>query len=181
MRGKQKNTGQVKMELEFPKKTESTINSESSNTKILGAVDCGLGGAIAWYDGVEVRVKNMPKDEMELFDLLEAVFNAESKVYVEYQSMRAGDSKLGKFFNTSKLIVNFKQILMILKRIGIEPVIISAHTWQKKYSLPLEYADKKRELVRLAKLQYARLKPSLKTADALLILHHARLMEVYEK
>jgi hypothetical protein len=147
----------------------------------LGAIDCGLGGAVAWFNQTGVHVKNMPKDDLELNNLLNQAFKTGDKVYVEYQSMRAGDGKSGKFFNTSKLIVNYKQILMLLRIAGVQTEIITAHEWQKKYDLPLDYADKKKKLVGIAKTLYPALKPSLKTADALLILNHVRLINQYAK
>jgi len=147
----------------------------------IGAIDCGLGGAIAWFNESGMFVKKMPREDMDQKALIDAVFPEGSEVWIETQSMRSGDSVSGKFFNTSKLVVNYKQLLFMLKMQNVKIVEVTAHTWQKKYDLPLDYNDKKKALAKIAQVQFPKMKPTLATCDALLILHHARLMNQYKK
>ena len=166
-------------------------------SEITVGIDPGLGGAIAWHDGI-YHVTEMPVnrkivtykgkrkavnevDETAIYNLLN-LFKSKGDVecIVEHQQFRNEDLQGGKLFNLQKLVQNYKSILTILKILEIKTDCIRAATWQKKYDLPVDYSLKKRKLVLIAKEKFARLKPTAKTADALLILSHKLILKSYE-
>jgi hypothetical protein len=138
-------------------------------------IDPGYGGAIAIYDN-GFKVVKMPKQPKEIHELLQNYEGA--WVMIETQQMRTEDTK--RMFSIAKLMKNYNYIVSVCQILKFNVRFIQAREWQKKFNLPKDYNAKKKELNRLAKERYPRLKPTLKTCDAILILEHLRLT-TYEK
>ena len=156
---------------------------------ILIAIDPGASGGMAVWNGEEVTAMPMPGVEAEI---AEAIADAAELDYMRSIRCRSHNAvcyleKVGGFvagnkapgsamFNFGR---NFGFILGALAAFEIPTVLVTPQAWQK--ALGLGHRDKdtdkaawKNKLKAEAWRLYPALKPTLKTADALLILEFAR-------
>lgn len=148
------------------------------------AIDPGLNGAIAYSltdKFNHMKAIKMPESRKELLEFFIKHKSDNLLVYIEQQIVRPSDAKTGALWRViDGLIRNYHDVLFCCESLDIRHVTISAREWQKKYVLPKNYQEKKQELSKIAKRKYPGLKPTLKTADAILLLEHGLIQKSYE-
>lgn len=147
------------------------------------AIDPGANGGIAALcaDG-RAEAWPMPQTEGEVADLMESLLNpldGPPVCYIEkVGGFIAGHAAPGSaMFNFGR---NYGFVLGVLAALRIRTVLVTPQFWQRALGLGKSAGDKaawKRKLKAEAWRLYPQLKPTLKTADALLILECARRME----
>lgn len=139
------------------------------------AIDPGASGGMA-ASGQNIVAWPMPSTEGDICDAIKTV--APDVCYLEkVGGFVAGNAAPGSaMFNFGR---NFGFILGVLSALGTRTVLVTPQAWQK--ALGLGHRDKdtdkaawKNKLKAEAWRLYPALKPTLKTADALLILEFAR-------
>ena len=157
--------------------------SKIQNPKLalLLAIDPGANGAYAirFPDGTTTATRFTSES-----DFLEAMFTLASQAaqnstpvtaYIEQVGGYVGKAQPGSaMFNFGR---NFGYILGICQALAFTVELIRPQTWQKAYptrtTKTQNATQHKRELKDHATRLFPTLKPTLATADALLILHHA--------
>lgn len=136
------------------------------------AIDPGASGAIAWTDGEQTRVENMPDTPTGIFEYLQDLSNNEDSI--ECLVERVGGYMPG---NSGPAAVKFARhcghIDMALIALGIPTLTpVSPQVWQKAVcgALPKEKAERKRAIKDMMQRRYPSLKVTLINADALGIL-----------
>jgi len=146
------------------------------------AIDVGKIGAIAVSETdsfAHMRVFKMFTNRTDLLEFF--MERKDADVWIEQQQIRHSDIKTGAVFRVvDGLIRNYHDILFCCEALGIKHQTIPAKEWQKKYELPKNYSKKKSALGHIAKRKYPGLKPTLQTADAILILEHVLVQKSYE-
>jgi hypothetical protein len=148
---------------------------------ILLAIDPGANGAYAirYPDGTTTATRFTSES-----DFLEAMFTLASlaaqeqitvTAYIEQVGGYVGKAQPGSaMFNFGR---NFGYILGICQALAFTVNLIRPQTWQKSYptrtTKTQNATQHKRELKDHATRLFPTLKPTLATADSLLILHHA--------
>lgn len=144
------------------------------------AVDPGLSGGIAYQlDGQPAQAVAMPSTEGDLVDLLRNL-TAEAKDAVAF--VEEVDGYVGKAQPASsafKFGRNFGFTLGVLQTLGLRLELVRPQRWQKSLGLGAasgcaSKTEWKNKLKASAQRLYPSLKPTLATADALLILDYAR-------
>lgn len=146
------------------------------------AIDPGASGGIALWDGASAAAWAMPETEAEIaHDFIQLVSSsaaAQITAYVEkVGGYVAGNRTPGSaMFNFGR---NYGFILGALAALGVRTVLVTPQQWQKALGLghrgkDTDKAAWKRKLKAEAGRLYPGLAPTLKTADALLILEYAR-------
>lgn len=148
-------------------------------------IDAGANGGIAYFRNNEVKTLNMPKsldDFIELLQYLQSI--SHPVVFIEKLSMRPDDvrmdgkgANLGKMFRIKKMISNYEQLKAAIVCCHLDFAEVHPLTWQSRLGLRLkglEKAERKREYKCVAQALYPGTTPTLKTADAILIMHFGR-------
>lgn len=151
------------------------------NTSII-AIDPGANGGIAALCGDRAEAWPMPKTEGEVAALIESLSNpldGKPVCYLEkVGGFIAGHAAPGSaMFNFGR---NYGFILGSLAALGVRTALVPPQAWQKALGLGKSAGDKaawKNKLKAEAWRLYPANRPTLKTADALLILEYARRME----
>jgi crossover junction endodeoxyribonuclease RuvC len=146
------------------------------------AIDPGLSGGIAYQrDGQPPQAVPMPGTEGDLVDLLRAIAAESEEVVAIVEEVGGYIGKAQPGSTAFKFGRNFGFILGVLQTIGIRVELVRPQKWQKALSLGsasgcASKTQWKNKLKASAQRLYSHLKPTLATADALLILDYARRM-----
>jgi crossover junction endodeoxyribonuclease RuvC len=143
------------------------------------AIDPGLSGGIAYQlDGQPAQAVPMPSTEGDLVELIRSLTaNAESAVaVVEEVGGYIGVAQPGS--SAFKFGRNFGFILGVLQALNVRLELVRPQRWQKSFALGTASgcatkSEWKNKLKSCAQRLYPNLKPTLATADALLILDYA--------
>ena len=144
------------------------------------AIDPGAAGGIAVQrDNQPVSATPMPATEGDIVDFLRAIA-AEADAVVAIVEEVGG--YIGKAQPGSRAFTfgrHFGFILGVLQTLGVRVELVRPQKWQKALSLGsasgcASKTEWKNKLKASAQRLYPRLKPTLATADALLILDYAR-------
>ena len=144
------------------------------------AVDPGLSGGFAFQlDGQPAQAVAMPPTEGDLVELLRNLMaEAQTAVaFVEEVGGYIGKAQPGS--SAFKFGRNFGFILGALQMLGVRVELVRPQRWQKSLALGsatgcASKTEWKNKLKAAAQRLYPNLKPTLATADALLILDFAR-------
>jgi len=141
--------------------------------KTIIAVDPGKGGGIAILDHEGIHLHNMPESLVDIYVMLREYGAA--KVILEEVPKYTGQNR--NEATTFVLAQNLGRIEGIVTAIGYPLVRVHPKAWQKTFSISRDKAKSdawKRRLKALACELFPHLDVTLKTADALLLLEHAR-------
>jgi hypothetical protein len=154
------------------------VTTATKSFSTILAIDPGATGGIArWKQGQPTVALAMPPTEDELVTLFRTLITPdESIAFVEHVTGFIGKSHPG-----SRMFVfgrNFGFILGVLQAMGVRTELVRPQKWQKPFSLGTASgcatrAEWKGKLKLHAQRLYPKLKPTLKTADALLLLKFA--------
>ena len=147
--------------------------------KILIAIDPGASGGIAvWRDGQPADTMPMPPTEGDVLNLLRqlAVDPAKTVAVVEEVGGYIGQAQPAS--GAFKFGRNFGFILGVLQTLGVRVELVRPQKWQKASGLGnasgcSSKSEWKNKLKGCAQRLYPHLRPTLATADALLILEYA--------
>jgi hypothetical protein len=152
-----------------------TKHDPMHETQTIIAIDPGANGGIAVYDSTSgYAAFAMPESDREKFDLLSRYDI--TVVYMEQVGGYVGKAQPGSaMFNFGK---NYGTLIGILTALQIPLCLITPQKWQSFLGLGTKSgmtdAEWKRKLKHKAERLYPDLKPTLKTADSLLILKYAQ-------
>jgi len=137
---------------------------------IIMAIDPGISGGLAWSNGEDVKIANMPDTPHEIRDLvIEVNPNIVVLEDVGYHIMGNNASASAKFAKHCGIIEG------ILVGLLIAYVKKSPNEWQKVFErLPKQKKDRKTYIKQSVQGLYPLLEVTLKTADALGILYWAK-------
>jgi len=143
------------------------------------AIDPGASGGIAvWRDGQPADAMPMPPTEGDVLNLLRqlAVDPANTVAVVEEVGGYVGKAQPGS--SAFKFGRNFGFLLGVLQTLGVRVELVRPQKWQKALGLGnasgcSSKSEWKNKLKGCAQRLHPHLKPTLATADALLILEHA--------
>ena len=144
-------------------------------------IDCGVNGGLATWDKGEIETFRMPDDE-GIKATIQRVIHTTSectKVWIEDVPSFAGVNRTG----SSQFIFghNFGLVKGILEGLGHDYTLVRPAVWMKAIYAGKKgqrsYVQWKRHLKSLAANIFAPLKPTLKTADALLIMQYGRIQD----
>lgn len=139
------------------------------------AIDPGAAGGIAASDGVESTCISMPETLGDLVDELVSIkANGYDTCYLEQVVGFIPMASPGAMFSFGQ---SFGQIQGVLQALHFRVIEVRPTKWQKELSLGAkkDYPKTKwkNHLKEVAQKLYPHLKVTLKTADALLLLHYA--------
>ena len=138
------------------------------------AVDPGVGGGLAILTSETVRLEPMPSTLTEILELLRYYKNADAVCIIEDIPKFAG--KFRNESTTAVLFQNYGRVEGIAVSLGYSVVRVQPRAWQAVLGLgkrgDRSHAEWKRALKNKAQELFPFLSPTLKTADALLMLHH---------
>ncbi len=143
------------------------------------AIDPGASGGIAWsQNGQRVQALVMPATEGDLVQLLRSVVVDASATVAMVEEVGGYIGKAQPGSAAFKFGRNFGFILGALQTLGIRVELVRPQKWQKALGLGSASAcasktEWKNKLKACAQRLYPELKPTLATADALLILDYA--------
>jgi len=157
-----------------------SVNHEFLPAMTTIAVDPGLSSGIAYQlDGQPAQAVAMPSTEGDLVDLLRnlAAGAKEAVAFVEEVGGYVGKAQPAS--SAFKFGRNFGFTLGVLQTLGIRVELVRPQRWQKSLGLGsasgcASKTEWKNKLKASAQRLYPNLKPTLATADALLILDYAR-------
>lgn len=141
--------------------------------KTLIAVDPGKGGGLAVLDHDAIHLSPMPESITEICALIRSF--GPSTVILEEVPKYCGGKRPES--TTFVLAQNLGRIEGIVTAIGYPLVRVHPKSWQKTFSISRDRQKSdawKRRLKALACELFPHLDVTLKTADALLLLEHAR-------
>jgi hypothetical protein len=147
--------------------------------KILIAIDPGLNGGVALQrDGQPAESAPMPATEGDLVNLLRqlAADPANTVAVVEQVGGYIGQAQPAS--SAFKFGRGFGYVLGVFQTLGVRLELVRPQKWQKSLSLGkasdcVSKAEWKNKLKACAQRLYPHLRPTLATADALLILEYA--------
>jgi crossover junction endodeoxyribonuclease RuvC len=144
------------------------------------AIDPGAAGGIAvQQDNQPVSATAMPATEGDLVHLLRDIAGQTDEVVAIVEEVGGYIGKAQPGSSAFKFGRNFGFILGVLQTIGVRVELVRPQKWQKALSLGsssgcASKTEWKNKLKASAQRLYPHLKPTLATADALLILDYAR-------
>lgn len=144
-------------------------------------IDAGANGGIAYTRNGEVKAMAMPKNYDDFIDWLQYMKSICTPiVFLEKLSIRPDDvrvekdtANLGKLFRIKNMMSNYEQLKAAVKCCHIDLAEVHPRTWQSRLNLNyrgIEKPERKRLYKERAAKIYPQLKPTLKTADAILIM-----------
>lgn len=161
-------------------------------TAIVG-IDPGTNGGIATY----IRGKNpnaikMPKDLQGIRDYLEYLKEvAFPLVFLEKLSVRpddvdvsGGGVNMGKLYRIQRMMAGYEQLKATISLTGVPFVMVHPMKWQNGLKLRQKGEDKQTRKNRFKDVSgelYPGIKPTLWSADAVLIMHFGRVMLANDK
>src|SRR6185369_8839207 len=144
------------------------------------AIDPGLSGGIAYQlHGQPAQAVPMPATEGDFVDLLRTII-VDAKAAVAFVEEVGGYvGKAQPASSAFKFGRNFGFILGVFQSLGVRVELVRPQRWQKSLGLGsasgcASKTEWKNKLKATAQRLYPNLKPTLNTADALLILDYAR-------
>jgi crossover junction endodeoxyribonuclease RuvC len=146
---------------------------------ILIAIDPGAGGGIAvWRDGQPIDAVPMPPTEGDLVSLLRDLCLDPANTVAVIEEVGGFIGKAQPASGAFKFGRNFGFLLGALQALGVRVQLVRPQRWQKALALGnasgcTSRTEWKNKLKGCAQRLYPHLKPTLATADALLILEHA--------
>lgn len=154
----------------------TTANGASKPNSIVIAIDPGLSGGVAYKRNLQpAQAVPMPATEGDLVDLLRSLtaHAPESIAYVEEVGGYIGKAQPAS--SAFKFGRNFGFILGVLQTLGVRVELVRPQRWQKSLACGsasgcASKTEWKNKLKSAAQRLYPQLKPTLATADALLIL-----------
>lgn len=141
-------------------------------------IDPGQAGGLAWEIRGGAAAMKMPESDRELLGLLEALPNhTEQRVgYIETLVKYAGTDMPSS--SMAVYACNYGKVIGMMTALHYRIMIVPPKAWQKFLGLGsatgLTRTQWKNKLKQMAEQLYPRLKVTLATADALLILEAAR-------
>ncbi len=144
------------------------------------AIDPGLSGGIAYQlDGQPAQAVAMPATEGDLVDLLCSLTAGARSVVAVVEEVSGYVGVAQPASSAFKFGRNFGFILGVLQTLKVRIELVRPQRWQKSLSLGsasgcASKTEWKNKLKGAAQRLYPDLKPTLATADALLILDYAR-------
>ena len=158
---------------------------QTINYNCVVGIDPGSNGGIAtWRDG-KITTLKMPKnlaDLREYYSYLKSVSNP--IVFLEKVQMRQDDVSVpGKAFRIQQLLMSAQKLRDHLEVEKVPYILVHPISWQSYMKLLKkneEKKDRKNRYKEAAKHYYPTSKPTLNTADAILILHFGRLKLIKE-
>lgn len=152
------------------------MNHEDYKTVL--AVDPGATGGIAcWRDDEPIQAFAMPETEGDQIELIrKLVAEGEAIAFVEKVGGFIGKGQPGSAM--FKFGRNYGFILGVLQTLGVRVELVRPHAWQKPLGLGTASgcgtrSEWKNKLKACAQRLYPKLRPTLLTSDAILILDHA--------
>lgn len=143
-------------------------------------IDPGASGGIAlWKPNAAVKVYKMPKDLYELVEFWEHVKTIAEHpiIFIEKVQLRMDDMQGGKAFRIQEMLKGFETLKTIITLSKIPFVQVHPMSWQSTLHLRKKGEEKEARKNRykdVAAKFYPEVKPTLWSADALLILHFGR-------
>jgi len=143
------------------------------------AIDPGSNGGVAFQlEGQPAQAVAMPATEGDLVDLLRSLTADANEAVAYVEEVGGYIGKAQPASSAFKFGRNFGFILGVLQTLGVRVELVRPQRWQKSLGLgaasgcasKTEWKNKLKASQRL----YPKLKPTLATADALLILDYAR-------
>ena len=156
-------------------------------------IDPGANGGIAIFiPGMKTKAIKMPKDNSDLLAIFEYYAeNYKPIIFLEKLSVRPDDvavgadgkPNMGKIFRIQKMMANFEHLKALIETAGIPYVMVHPRKWMCYLNLVQkgvkeEKAERKRRYASKAGELYPGVKVTLWNADALLIMHFARIVLV---
>lgn len=144
------------------------------------AIDPGLSGGIAFQRDVQsAHAAPMPATEGDLVEFLRALADDHSHTLAFVEEVGGYVGKAQPASSAFKFGRNFGFILGVLQAMRIRLEFVRPQRWQKSFALGsasgcASKTEWKNKLKACAQRLYPHLKPTLATADALLILDYAR-------
>ena len=144
------------------------------------AIDPGLSGGIAYThpDGTFHGVQPMPDTEPEIFRFLLSVAYSPCTIFIEEVPWILSSGAKHNAAGRAKLHANTGFIRGVFAYFANPIRRVRPQDWQKSLGLQnvdrLSYSEWKKHLKEKAQALYPRIKVTLKTADALLILEYGR-------
>ncbi len=144
------------------------------------AIDPGLSGGVAYQRGPQpAQAVAMPATEGDLVDLLRSLTADANEAVAYVEEVGGYIGKAQPASSAFKFGRNFGFILGVLQTIGVRVELVRPQKWQKALGLGAasgcaSKTEWKNKLKASAQRLYPNLKPTLATADALLILDYAR-------
>lgn len=148
-------------------------------------IDPGLGGGIAFQTSKgQVMTFNMPRTNRDLWDFFEGLKHTYGKyiIFIERVQMWGSDTdgNNGKQFRIAKMLSNYNSMLALLEAQKLPIIEIAPRTWQKElgfvFAKDVTKQTRKNAYKRFAAKTYPSKKPTLKTADAICIMHYGKIM-----
>jgi len=146
------------------------------------AIDPGAAGGIAVQrDHQPVSATAMPDTEGDIVHFLRAIAGQADEVVAIVEEVGGYIGKAQPGSSAFKFGRNFGFILGVLQTLGVRVELVRPQKWQKALSLGsasgcASKTEWKNKLKAVAQRLYPHLKPTLATADALLILDYALRM-----
>ena len=144
------------------------------------AIDPGLSGGVAYqHDNQPAQAVAMPATEGDLVDLLRNLTADANEAVACVEEVGGYIGKAQPASSAFKFGRNFGFILGVLQTLGVRLELVRPQRWQKSLGLGAasgcaSKSEWKNKLKASAQRLYPNLKPTLATADALLILDYAR-------
>ena len=131
-------------------------------------IDPGKGGGVCALDGDKAEAWNCPDTYYEMARLVERIKrkNKTTVACIEKVHAMPRDGVASSF----KFGANYGAWVGILSALNIGFTEVTPHKWQKHFgTMPKEKKSRKHRLKELAQQMFPSTKPTLKTADAILI------------
>ncbi len=144
---------------------------------VLIGIDSGANGAIAVYSD-KLYVHKMPKRPKDLLEIFQLYRHGQRIVYLEKVNPWRSDTDDMRHFNIGKMMANYSMITFACEIENIKYIEVHPKTWQTAFSIRRKESkkDRKNRYKRLAEKVYPEQKAYLWNADAILILHYARML-----
>jgi len=141
------------------------------------AIDPGIGGAIAVrLKSGKIQIRDMPKSPHNITDILYASCNLMPICYIEQIQARETDKT--HVSSSMKLMKNYGICLGALYSQDWLVKIVKPSVWMSGFiKAGLSYADRKKELHKVAKKLFPDLKFKKSQADALCLLAYGMMQE----
>jgi len=149
-------------------------------------IDPGAAGGIAmWRPNHPVTVYKMPKNLYDLTAFWEHVktISEHPMIFIEKVQLRMDDLQGGKAFRIQEMLKGFETLKTIITMSQIPFVQVHPMSWQSTLHLRVkgeEKADRKNRYKKAAGEYYPEIKPTLWSADALLIMHFGRTKKMID-
>lgn len=158
------------------------------NIDCIIAIDAGANGGISVFSNGEVVSVKMPRDIAQVADYINYWKGIRKPVvFLEKLNVRPDDASvgedgkvnMGKLYRIQKMIANFEGLKAAIQFCGVPYVLVHPMKWQSGLKLRIkgeEKAERKNRYKKVAKTLYPAQNVTLWNADALLIMHFARVV-----